>query len=172
MKIKLVIVLCLAFVAAFGVRSAALAADDIAAHAFCDNCGMDRKAFGYSRMLLRFADDSEIGVCSLNCAVIEMDKHQEKSVQALLVADRDSRVLSEASKAFWVMGGDKRGVMTKRPKWAFTEKGSAEKFVKEHGGKLVDWDTVLAAAREDAQLHKEHSGHKEHPGEMHHGEHQ
>ncbi|GFO59179.1 hypothetical protein GMST_15040 [Geomonas silvestris] len=170
MKIKLVIVLCLAFVAAFGVRSAALAADDIAAHASCENCGMDRKAFGYSRMLLRFADGSETGVCSLNCAVIEMDKHPEKTVKALLVADRDSRGLVEASKAVWVMGGDKRGVMTKRPKWAFAEQAIAEKFVKEHGGKLVDWDTVLAAAREDAQLHKGHAGHMEHPGEMHHGE--
>jgi len=155
MKLRLLLVCCLALLAGLTL-GAAQAGDDIAAHPSCDNCGMDRQAYGYARMLVRLADGKEIGTCSLNCAVEEMDQHKNQEVQALLVADRDSRVLVEAAKACWVMGGDKRGVMTKRPKWAFAEKKDAERFVKEHGGTLVDWPTALAAAREDAGLHQHH----------------
>lgn len=151
MKMKLLLLLCLALLVMFPVGPAQ-AADDIAGHPSCENCGMDRQAFGYSRMLIRFADGSEVGTCSINCAVIELNRLKDKKVQTILVADRDSRELLEAAKASWVMGGDKRGVMTKRPKWAFAEKSGAETFIKQHGGTLVDWDAVQRAAREDAHL--------------------
>lgn len=133
--------------------SAALSAenmDDIEAHRSCTQCGMDRKSYGYSRMLLRFADGGQIGVCSLNCAVIELNNNKGREVQALLVADRDSHVLLAAGKAFWVMGGSKRGVMTRRPKWAFATEAAARAFIRDHGGTMVTWDEVLKSARQDA----------------------
>ncbi len=127
-----------------------LAFDDIDAHRSCVFCGMDRKAFGYSRMLIRYEDGSEAGVCSLHCAVIEMDANSSRKVKALLVADRDTRVLLDAEQAFWVAGGTKHGVMTERPSWAFSTKAAAEAFIKEYKGSLVSWADVLAAAREEA----------------------
>src|SRR5512147_982681 len=78
-----------------------LAFDDIDAHRACAFCGMDRKAFGYSRMLVRYDDGSEVGVCSLHCAVIELETNKTRRVKALLVADRDTRNLLEAEQAFW-----------------------------------------------------------------------
>lgn len=42
--------------------------------------------------------------------------------------------LIDAEKAFWVIGGSKPGVMTKRAKWAFEKKEAADKFMLDNGG--------------------------------------
>jgi nitrous oxide reductase accessory protein NosL len=122
-------------------------ASDIDDHRDCAYCGMDRKAYGFSRMLIRYQDGAAVGVCSLHCAVTELDANPGRAVQAMLVADRDTRAMIEAEKAVWVMGGKKRGVMTGQPKWAFQTKAAAEAFIKEYEGKIVTWAEVLAAAR-------------------------
>ena len=124
--------------------------NDIDDHRSCGNCGMDRKAYGFSRMLVQYEDGTATGTCSLHCTVIELDANPGKTVKVLLVADRDSRILLEAEKAVWVMGGKKRGVMTERPKWAFQSKEDAEVFIRANSGKIAAWADALAAAREDA----------------------
>jgi len=126
------------------------AEDDIAAQRNCSYCGMDRKAYGYSRMVVGYADGISSGVCSLHCAVTELNAVGDRKVKALLVADRDTRAMIDASKAVWVIGGRKKGVMTQRPKWAFASQAGAAAFIASHGGVLADWQTALAAAREDA----------------------
>ncbi len=127
----------------------ALAQSDIDTHRDCVYCGMDRKAYGFSRMLIQYEDGTEAGVCSLHCALIEIDAHKDRKVKALLVADRNTRTLLNAKNAVWVLGGRKGGVMTKRAKWAFASDDSATKFIESYGGKIVSWDEALAAARED-----------------------
>lgn len=127
------------------------AEDDIAAQRSCSYCGMDRKAYGYSRMVVVYEDGSRIGVCSLHCAVTEMNAAGKRKVQALLTADRDTRALIDASQAYWVIGGRKKGVMTQRPKWAFATQTGANAFIAANGGVLTDWQAVLAAAGEDAK---------------------
>ncbi len=129
--------------------SIAAGQDDIEAHRSCSYCGMDRKAYGYSRMLIRYADGTETGVCSLHCAVVELDANKGRTVKAVLVADRDTRVLIDAGRAVWIMGGRKRGVMTQQPKWAFGTKAAAEAFIREYGGTIATWDEALAAARKE-----------------------
>ena len=94
-----------------------------------------------------------MGFCSLHCAVIELDGHPERTVKSLLVADRDTRELIEAEKAFWVMGGKKRGVMTPMPKWAFQTKEAAETFIKANDGKVVTWAEALASAQGEQGKH-------------------
>jgi copper chaperone NosL len=131
-------------------RTGAFAQSDIEDHRSCARCGMDRKAYGYSRMLIQYEDGAVVGVCSLHCAVVELEENQGRTVKTLLVADRDSRTLIEAEKAYWVMGGGKRGIMTQQPKWAFQSKDGAEAFIKANGGKIVIWAEALAAAREEA----------------------
>ncbi len=122
---------------------------DIDCHRDCVNCGMDRKAYGYSRMLIQYDDGAEVGVCSLHCALIEIDAHKGHRLKALFVADRNTRMLMDAEKAVWVLGGKKGGVMTRRAKWAFGSNDAAENFIKSYGGKIITWDEALAAARED-----------------------
>lgn len=131
------------------IASTAAANDDISLQRSCSQCGMDRKMYGYSRMLIRYEDGSQTGVCSLHCAVTGMNAQKGKQVTALLVADRNTRELIPAEKAIWTIGGNKRGVMTPIAKWAFATKESAGKFVSEYGGTIVSWDSALAAARKD-----------------------
>jgi copper chaperone NosL len=125
------------------------AEDDVAIHRECGYCGMDRKAYGYSRALVRYRDGAEVGTCSLHCAVIELDANPGREVAALLVADRDTHALVDAAAATWVLGGRRKGVMTQRPKWAFATRQAAEAFVEAEGGAVTGWEEALAAARED-----------------------
>jgi copper chaperone NosL len=133
----------------------ALSGNDIDQHRSCTICGMDRKAYGYSRMLIQYEDGSTIGVCSLHCAFQYMLAHTDTPVKNIFVADRSSHSLIDARQAVWVIGGSKRGVMTKVPKWAFETQASAENFIKAYGGKIVTWEEVLAAAQEEAEMDKQ-----------------
>jgi copper chaperone NosL len=124
-------------------------ADDIDEQRSCIHCGMDRKAYGFSRMLVQYEDGASVGLCSLRCVVVELDANPKRTVKAILAADRTERTLIDAEKAVWVMGGVKRGVMTTRPKWAFSTKAAADAFIDDYGGAIVTWNDALAAARED-----------------------
>jgi nitrous oxide reductase accessory protein NosL len=66
-----------------------------------------------------------------------------------MVGDYNIKKLIDAEKAFWIIGGSKMGVMTKRAKWAFENKEDAEKFLKENGGKISTFDEAMKAAYED-----------------------
>jgi hypothetical protein len=132
------------------LASSALAGqEDADVHRECMHCGMDRRAYGYSRMLIRYADGGEAGVCSLHCALVEQEAGAGRAVAALLVADRDGRALLPVEAAVWVLGGRKRGVMTARAKWAFASPEAAAAFVREHGGEVVSWEAARQAAADD-----------------------
>lgn len=149
-RILIALFFCLSMVSIFSTTVQAEEQMDVSRHRECSECGMDRKAYGFSRMLVIFPDGKEVGVCSLHCTVLVMESKQGETVKALLVADRNSHDLIPAEKAFWVLGGKKRGVMTMRAKWAFTTKEAAQDFVKEYGGEIVTWDAALTAAKDDA----------------------
>ncbi|MDD2367458.1 MAG: nitrous oxide reductase accessory protein NosL [Desulfuromonadaceae bacterium] len=119
---------------------------DVHKHHACAHCGMDREKFSHSRMLITYADGSSAGVCSIHCAVTELKSNKEKKVKSVEVADLLTKKLVDAEKATWVIGGDKKGVMTKTPKWAFASKGDALAFVKSYGGKLATYKEALALA--------------------------
>lgn len=129
---------------------AAFAETDIDQHRECRQCNMDRKAYGYSRMLVQYKDGKQTGTCSLHCVVTELDSGKGGDVVSIQVADRDTRKLIDAEKAVWVIGGKKRGVMAMRAKWAFASREAAQKFVDSYGGVLAEWKEALAAARKDA----------------------
>lgn len=152
MKLKHAVI-CLITLALLCITVAVVMAEnDIDEFRSCNHCGMDRKIYGYSRMLIMYENGSRIGTCSLHCAVVEMNEHKAGAVKSLLVADRNSHVLIDAEKAFWVIGGSKRGVMTLKPKWAFATKDAAQSFVESKGGKIISWEAALLAARDDAAL--------------------
>ena len=133
----------------FCLTSAAPIADDIRRYPECKYCGMDRQKFGFSRMLLRYDDGTTVPTCSIHCTGIDLALNPHKGVLASLVGDYNSRALLDAEKAFWVLGGDKMGVMSIRGKWAFGDRKDAERFIKEHGGAIVSYDEVMKATFED-----------------------
>ena len=126
--------------------TATIAADKVENPKPCKQCGMDRVAFSYSRMMILYADGTTAGTCSLNCASVEMKENKGKQVKSLKVADYNSRKLIDARSATWVIGGSKSGVMTDMPKWAFAKKSDAQKFIKETGGRVTTFDEALNLA--------------------------
>ncbi len=129
--------------------SYAQATDDVQQLPACKYCGMDRAKFGHSRMTIEYDDKTVVGLCSLHCAAVDLALHIDKTPLAIRVADHDTRKLVDAEKAVWVLGGSKAGVMTRRAKWAFAERASAEAFVRENGGTLATFDEAMKSAYED-----------------------
>ena len=147
-RIMIICILALTMLGSI-LPATAQAQDDIREHRSCSQCGMDRKAYGFSRMLIIYRDGGKSGVCSLHCAVNETGSNKGREIASLLVADRNSRELINAEKAFWVMGGKKRGVMTPLAKWAFAREQDAQEFVKNYGGELATFDNAMKSAREE-----------------------
>ena len=123
--------------------------DDQIAHVACSYCGMDRTKFAQSRMLVEYEDGGEVGTCSIHCMALEFANAIDRMPKRLLVGDFNSRELIDAEKAVWVLGGDKRGVMTSRAKWAFSEQSAAKAFIAEHGGVITGFDQAMKASYED-----------------------
>jgi copper chaperone NosL len=110
---------------------------------------MDRGSFDFSRMLIKYDDGTVSAVCSLHCAALDLANNIDKTPRAIKVADFTGRQLIDAEKAFWVIGGKKPGVMSKRGKWAFEKQEDAENFVKTNQGKLASFDEAMKSAYED-----------------------
>ena len=122
---------------------------DIEQHHSCTYCGMDREKFAQSRVLIEYDDGTSLGACSLHCAAVDLANNIDKTPKFIGVGDYYSKKLVDAEKAFWVVGGSKQGVMTANPKWAFASKQDAEKFLKENGGALANFDEAISAAYND-----------------------
>ena len=84
-------------------------------------------------MLVVYDDGTEVGVCSLHCAAIDLAINIDKTPKTIYVGDFNTKKLIDAEQAFWVIGGNKPGVMTKRAKWAFEKKADAEAFIRRKG---------------------------------------
>lgn len=133
----------------FFIAAPVFSQEDIKKHPSCPYCGMDREKFSHSRVYLDYDDGSSEGTCSLHCAAIDLAIHIDKAPRSIGVGDYMTRRLIDAEKAFWVLGGTKMGVMTKRAKWAFEKKEEAEKFLKEHGGVMAAFEEAIRASYED-----------------------
>jgi copper chaperone NosL len=123
--------------------------NDLKQHPDCQYCGMDRKYFAHSRMLVRHQDGTSVGVCSIFCAAKDYLRDVDDEPEYMQVGDYNSKKLIDASKAYWIMGGKKSGVMTNRAKWAFEYKKDALAFIKKYGGELIDFNRAMKASYED-----------------------
>jgi nitrous oxide reductase accessory protein NosL len=129
--------------------SGLLAGDDISTHKSCSYCGMDRGIFNHSRMLVEYDDGVTVATCSIHCSAVDLALKIDKTPKTIWVADYNTKELIDAGKAFWTIGGSKPGVMTKRAKWAFNSRESAENFIKSNGGTLASFDEAMKAAYEN-----------------------
>jgi nitrous oxide reductase accessory protein NosL len=149
MRKRSLLILALVSVIFWGASAAAADMDDVKQHPGCKYCGMNRDNFAYSRMLLEYEDGTQVGVCSLNCAAIDYVRDIDNAPRSIKVGDYKTKELVEAEQAYWVLGGDERGVMSERAKWAFKDERDARAYIKEHGGEQASFDTVMRASFED-----------------------
>ena len=138
-----------AYFAIFGLAFAEQAKDDISVHKACKYCGMDRGAYNFSRMLIEYDAGTAAAFCSIHCAAVDLATNIDKKPKSIRVGDFKGKHLIDAEKAFWVVGGNKPGVMSKRGKWAFETKDDAETFVKINQGKIVSFEEAMKLAYDD-----------------------
>lgn len=132
-----------------GLAIAQQVKDDITSHKACRCCGMDRGMFDFSRMVVEYDDGTVAAVCSLHCAAIDMANNIDKTPKSIKVGEFNGKQLIDAENAFWVVGGKKPGVMSKRGKWAFEKKDDAENFLKTNQGMIASFEEATKMAYED-----------------------
>lgn len=147
MRILLLLLFGLCLSSAAAVSAAPLG--DVTQSPSCRHCGMDREKFNHSRMVIEYEDGSAVATCSLHCVAVELANTIDRIPVMVRVADYDSRELIDAEKAVWVIGGGKKGVMTSQAKWAFADRGAAERFVRANGGRIAGFDEAIKAAYDD-----------------------
>ncbi len=123
--------------------------DDIQLYKNCKICGMDRKAFDYSRVLIEYDDGTTVGLCGMRCAVLDLALNIGKVPKSVMVGDFTTHQLIDAEKAYWVIGGKKEGTMSSRGKWAFATKKGASVFITANGGRHATYQKVLKVSFED-----------------------
>jgi nitrous oxide reductase accessory protein NosL len=119
------------------------AASDIEEIPSCQYCGMDRKQFSKTRMLVEYEKGSKIGVCSIHDVAVDLAGSISKTIKTIWVSDYVSDKLVDAETAVWVIGADLPGVMSKKSRLAFEQKDDALAFQKEHGGEITTWDEAI-----------------------------
>ena len=149
MKKEILLVSAMTLCLFTGMLVFAQAQEDTQKYPSCKYCGMNRQQFAHSRIFIEYDDASSVGTCSIHCAAVDLAINIDKTPKAIQVGDYNSKALIDAEKAFWVIGGSKMGVMTKRAKWAFEKKEDAEKFIRENGGEMATFDVTMKAAYED-----------------------
>ncbi len=119
----------------------------------CPYCGMSRKQFHHSRMVVHYSDDLADGVCSLHCAAISLSLNVDREPKGIYVADNaapgEIKPLVEAGKASFLIGSQLKGVMTKRSKVAYGGEEAAKASQAANGGEIGDFDKALLAAYTD-----------------------
>jgi len=119
----------------------------------CAYCGMDRRQYHHSRMLIQYSDDLSDGICSLHCASLSLAINIDREPKAIWVADNASgaqiKPLLEVDQANFLIGSQLKGVMTKRSKVAYGGDQAAKAAMAAHGGELGNFDQALLAAYSD-----------------------
>lgn len=112
---------------------------------YCPLCGMNLKMYWKTNHWLTFSDGKKTGYCSIHCAAIV---YQERAgeIDHWEVVDYDSGELFDARAAYFLIGSDLPGTMTPVSKLAFSLRHVAEKYQKEHGGTIGNFDEALRRA--------------------------
>lgn len=114
---------------------------------WCPVCGMNLKMFYKTSHAAQHEDGKNRQYCSMRCLLVDMQEH-EVDLKTIKVVDLTSEKLIDAITAYYVIDSKVPGTMTKVSKLAFAEKEDAQAFVDKMGGRIVNFDTALAAAKE------------------------
>jgi nitrous oxide reductase accessory protein NosL len=127
--------------------------NDVEKYSNCPYCGMDRKKFHHSRMLIQYSDDLADGTCSLHCSAISLSLNVDRDPKAIWVGDNaapgDVKPLVDVDKATFLVGSKIPGVMTANSKVAYGTEDAAKAAQAAQGGELVKFDQALLAAYTD-----------------------
>jgi len=112
----------------------------------CCNCGMSLPMFYKTSHAVILVDGTKKQYCSIACFAADYPAIKNK-IESVLVVDAESEKLIPAKTAFYVVGSQVRGTMSRVSKIAFADVKDAEKFQKTYGGKITDFAHALKTAQ-------------------------
>ena len=112
----------------------------------CAICGMNLTKF-YKTSHIVVHEDKPVQYCSLHCLADHLGEGVE--VKNPKVVDVKSLKFIPVLEAYYVVGSDVHGTMSRVSKYAFQNLEDAKKFQKLHGGKIMDFYGALEKAKED-----------------------
>jgi nitrous oxide reductase accessory protein NosL len=113
---------------------------------YCDKCGMDLVKF-YKTSHCAKVNGVQKQFCSIHC--LEDAIQSGAKVTDIKVVDTTSLKLIDAKKAYYVVGSNIKGTMSRVSKYAFKNLNDAKKFQKKHGGKIMNFSQALNIAKKD-----------------------
>ncbi len=111
---------------------------------FCPTCGMTLPMF-YKTNHAATHNGHMKQFCSIHCLAEENIKNKA-NLKDVKVVDVSSLKFIDVSKATYVVGSSKKGTMTMKSKYAFANKANAQKFAKEFGGDVMNYDGAYKVA--------------------------
>jgi len=113
---------------------------------YCARCGMNLVMF-YKTSHTATYEDKEYQYCSIHCLTDHLSEGIE--LRNPKVVDVVSLKLIPVQNAFYVVGSDVKGTMSRVSKYAFASLKDAQAFQAKHGGKIVDFYAALEVAKKD-----------------------
>jgi len=112
----------------------------------CAICGMNLIKY-YKTNHAAKLEGKNIQYCSIHCLAKHINEGAE--LENPMVVDVASLKFIPVTEAFYVVGSDVSGTMTKTSKYAFKSLEDAKKFQKLHGGKILDFYSAWQMAKKD-----------------------
>ncbi len=112
----------------------------------CVRCGMKLNKF-YKTNYMATEDGKNLQYCSIHCLAEHLSKGAE--LENPKVVDVTSLKFIPVLEAYYVVGSDVRGTMSRVSKYAFKSLDDAKAFAKKYGGEIMDFSSALKKAKED-----------------------
>ncbi len=114
--------------------------------AWCPVCGMKIAMFYKTSHTSKLKNGNPRQYCSIRCLVVDMQEYGI-DLNDIKVVDASTQKLIDANTAYYVVGSNIKGTMSKVSKLAFAVEVDAAKFAKKYKGKVVDFNTALESAK-------------------------
>ena len=110
----------------------------------CSLCGMKVDEAKRQHFVVTPKNGKKQKACNEGCVGMLLE-NIKKDIRTIEAVDYNTGSLIDAHKAFYVRGSDIKPVMGGQSVVAFSKKEDAEKFQKEHGGKVVTAEEMFKA---------------------------
>ena len=108
----------------------------------CGQCGMDLSKFRKTQYEIRWADGTVTKTCGVQCGLTQHILHPDK-FKSSVAKDYVSGNPFDARKGYYVFGS--KVVADMPPGFlAFERRAEAEKFQKQNGGRVLDFEEALS----------------------------
>jgi len=117
---------------------------------YCPNCGMYLPKYYKTNHALKLKSGEVRQYCSIYCLVEETEltvlRDKKDEIEQIMVVDVPTLKFIDAKEAFYVVGSNKPGTMGATSEYAFAKKEDAEKFAKENGGEVKNYEQTYENA--------------------------